>query len=58
MKKEKYTDLKDQQEEHNHSNSSFHVLAVDDSLIDRKMLEKLLTLSSYHGMYVRSVGTC
>ncbi|KAK3034771.1 hypothetical protein RJ639_032284 [Escallonia herrerae] len=25
----------------------FHVLAVDDSLIDRKLLEKLLTVSSY-----------
>lgn len=28
----------------------FHVLAVDDSLIDRKLLEKLLTVSSYHGI--------
>lgn len=26
---------------------TFHVLAVDDSLIDRKLLEKLLTVSSY-----------
>ncbi|KAA8546417.1 hypothetical protein F0562_002844 [Nyssa sinensis] len=25
----------------------FHVLAVDDSLIDRKLLERLLTISSY-----------
>ncbi|KAJ8450297.1 hypothetical protein Cgig2_004754 [Carnegiea gigantea] len=54
MKKEKYTDLKDQQEEQNHDNSGFHVLAVDDSLIDRKMLEKLLTLSSYHVTCVES----
>lgn len=28
---------------------TFHVLAVDDSLIDRKLLEKLLTVSSYQG---------
>lgn len=27
----------------------FHVLAVDDSVIERKMLEKLLTISSFHG---------
>ncbi|KAE9446480.1 hypothetical protein C3L33_21619, partial [Rhododendron williamsianum] len=26
---------------------NFHVLAVDDSLIDRKLLERLLTVSSY-----------
>uniref|UniRef100_A0A9I9CYN0 Response regulatory domain-containing protein n=1 Tax=Cucumis melo TaxID=3656 RepID=A0A9I9CYN0_CUCME len=30
------------QQQHHH----FHVLAVDDSLIDRKLLEKLLTISS------------
>ena len=29
----------------------FHVLAVDDSLIDRKLLEKLLKTSSYKGIY-------
>ncbi|PIA47448.1 hypothetical protein AQUCO_01400241v1 [Aquilegia coerulea] len=27
---------------------NFHVLAVDDSSLDRKLLEKLLTVSSYH----------
>lgn len=27
----------------------FHVLAVDDSLVDRKLLERLLRVSSYHG---------
>ncbi|XP_022768166.1 two-component response regulator ORR9-like [Durio zibethinus] len=32
-----------QQEQHHH----FHVLAVDDSVIDRKLLEKLLKVSSY-----------
>ncbi|CAH2057575.1 unnamed protein product [Thlaspi arvense] len=31
----------EEQEQH------FHVLAVDDSLIDRKLLERLLTVSSY-----------
>jgi hypothetical protein len=29
--------------------SQFHVLAVDDSLIDRKLIEKLLKTSSYQG---------
>lgn len=29
--------------------SQFHVLAVDDSLIDRKLIEKLLKVSSYQG---------
>ncbi|XP_073062354.1 LOW QUALITY PROTEIN: two-component response regulator ORR10-like [Primulina eburnea] len=28
--------------------SQFHVLAVDDSLIDRKLIQKLLKTSSYH----------
>ncbi|KAF4386255.1 hypothetical protein G4B88_003472 [Cannabis sativa] len=27
----------------------FHVLAVDDNLIDRKLLERLLKVSSYKG---------
>ena len=34
----------EQQEQHH-----FHVLAVDDSVIDRKLLEKLLKVSSYQG---------
>lgn len=29
--------------------SQFHVLAVDDSVIDRKLIEKLLKTSSYQG---------
>ncbi|KAJ6756466.1 RESPONSE REGULATOR ARR8 putative-RELATED [Salix purpurea] len=29
------------------SRSQFHVLAVDDSLIDRKLIERLLKTSSY-----------
>ncbi|ONK78410.1 uncharacterized protein A4U43_C02F18480 [Asparagus officinalis] len=28
--------------------SQFHVLAVDDSLMDRKLIEKLLKVSSFH----------
>uniref|UniRef100_A0A1D1XMP1 Two-component response regulator ARR8 n=1 Tax=Anthurium amnicola TaxID=1678845 RepID=A0A1D1XMP1_9ARAE len=28
--------------------AQFHVLAVDDSLIDRKLIERLLKTSSYH----------
>ncbi|KAJ8447896.1 hypothetical protein Cgig2_012031 [Carnegiea gigantea] len=39
-------------EEQHNENDNFHVLAVDDSLTDRKILEKLLTLSSYHGTSV------
>ena len=30
----------------------FHVLAVDDSLIDRKLLEKLLRISSCEGKHI------
>lgn len=29
--------------------SQFHVLAVDDSIIDRKLIERLLRTSSYQG---------
>ena len=29
----------------------FHVLAVDDSILDRKLIERLLKTSSYHGMF-------
>lgn len=32
------------------SNSEYHVLAVDDSLIDQKVIERLLKTSSYKGM--------
>ncbi|CAK7346961.1 unnamed protein product [Dovyalis caffra] len=44
-----------QQEEEKHEQQTeeeaehFHVLAVDDSLIDRKLLERLLKVSSYQG---------
>ncbi|XP_021743702.1 two-component response regulator ORR9-like isoform X2 [Chenopodium quinoa] len=42
-------------EENNHiRDEHFHVLAVDDSIIERKMLEKLLTISSYHVTCVES----
>lgn len=29
--------------------SKFHVLAVDDSIIDRKLIERLLKTSSFQG---------
>ena len=32
--------------------TQFHVLAVDDSLIDRKLIERLLKTSSYQGILV------
>ncbi|XP_057532136.1 two-component response regulator ARR6-like isoform X2 [Amaranthus tricolor] len=43
-------------DEENHVNNAqhFHVLAVDDSIIERKMLERLLTISSYHVTCVES----
>lgn len=31
------------------SESRFHVLAVDDNLVDRKLIERLLTTCSYQG---------
>jgi CheY-like chemotaxis protein len=31
------------------ANSQFHVLAVDDSPVDRKLIERLLKTSSYQG---------
>ncbi|KAL5992960.1 hypothetical protein ACLOJK_013880 [Asimina triloba] len=40
--------------QHHHQQQYFHVLAVDDSVIDRKLLEKLLTVSSYHVTCVES----
>ncbi|KAK9945822.1 hypothetical protein M0R45_011318 [Rubus argutus] len=43
MKSADAVDSKQEQEQEQH----FHVLAVDDSLIDRKLLERLLTGSSY-----------
>ncbi|CAO2834510.1 unnamed protein product [Amaranthus hypochondriacus] len=49
--------IPDQKDEENHLNNNsqhFHVLAVDDSIIERKMLEKLLTISSYHVTCVES----
>ena len=32
--------------------AQFHVLAVDDSLIDRKLIERLLKSSSYEGLFL------
>lgn len=31
--------------------SQFHVLAVDDSFIDRKIIERLLRTSSFQGIF-------
>lgn len=45
---------KEEREEEKGKEQNFHVLAVDDSLIDRKLLERLLTVSSYQGTYVRT----
>ena len=36
--------------------SQFHVLAVDDSLVDRKWIEKLLKTSSFQGMFIRRLN--
>lgn len=36
------------------SETKFHVLAVDDTLIDRKLIEKLLKTSSYQGSFLVS----
>ncbi|GMN45568.1 hypothetical protein TIFTF001_014763 [Ficus carica] len=36
-----------QQEQQQQQQQHFHVLAVDDSLLDRKLLERLLKVSSY-----------
>lgn len=38
-----------QQQQEQQEQQHFHVLAVDDSVIDRKLLEKLLKVSSYQG---------
>lgn len=34
--------------------TQFHVLAVDDSIIDRKLIERLLKTSSYQGILVKT----
>lgn len=34
--------------------TQFHVLAVDDSVIDRMLIERLLKTSSFHGNFVLS----
>ncbi|KZV33026.1 hypothetical protein F511_03292 [Dorcoceras hygrometricum] len=41
-------------EDHDQKRHGFHVLAVDDSRLDRKLLERLLTLSSYQVTFVDS----
>ncbi|GLT49836.1 hypothetical protein SLA2020_233660 [Shorea laevis] len=42
------------QEEEEEQQQHFHVLAVDDSLVDRKLLERLLKISSYQVTCVES----
>jgi len=32
--------------------NQFHVLAVDDSIIDRMLIERLLKTSSFHGTFL------
>ena len=32
--------------------TQFHVLAVDDSIIDRMLIERLLKTSSFHGAFL------
>jgi len=32
--------------------AQFHVLAVDDSIIDRMLIERLLKTSSFHGTFL------
>lgn len=34
--------------------AQFHVLAVDDSIIDRMLIERLLKTSSFHGTFFLS----
>jgi len=34
--------------------AQFHVLAVDDSVIDRMLIERLLKTSSFHGNFFHS----
>lgn len=36
-------------DDHHHGHEELHVLAVDDNLIDRKLVEKLLKISSCKG---------
>ena len=38
-----------QQQSQEHQEQHFHVLAVDDSLLDRTLLKRLLKASSYKG---------
>ena len=40
------------------TDAQFHVLAVDDSLIDRKLIERLLKTSSCHGKFIFIIFSC
>lgn len=37
------------------SETQFHVLAVDDSIVDRMLIEKLLKTSSFQGIIFLSI---
>lgn len=45
------TETVDQVRDDSSSSSELHVLAVDDSLVDRKVIERLLKISSCKGIY-------
>ena len=45
----------DQVRDDSSSSSELHVLAVDDSLVDRKVIERLLKISSCKGIYIWAV---
>ena len=46
----------DHSSEERESSSQLHVLAVDDSIIDRKVIEKLLQNSCYKGNILFELG--
>ncbi|KAF5735502.1 putative A-type response regulator 3 [Tripterygium wilfordii] len=45
--KQQQQHVEEQQEEEEQEEQHFHVLAVDDSVVERKLLERLLRVSSY-----------
>ncbi|XP_038726016.1 two-component response regulator ORR9-like [Tripterygium wilfordii] len=53
--KQQQQHVEEQQEEEEQEEQHFHVLAVDDSVVERKLLERLLRVSSYQVTCVDSV---
>ncbi|WCJ44368.1 Two-component response regulator ORR4 [Euphorbia peplus] len=47
-------EIKSSAEDHTKQDQHFHVLAVDDSILDRKLLERLLRFSPYQVTFVDS----